>query len=81
MKEGILHLFIASPMSFTSTVSLSESRVSSSPLSWLSAVEQWNSDSETVWWNSTKVMVEQWNSDGATVEQCSWNSRTMIVKQ
>ena len=26
-------------------------------------------------------MVEQWNSDGETVEQCWWNSATVIVEQ
>ena len=41
-------------------------------------VEQWNSDSVTVWWNSVggavwwnsgTVMVEQSDSEGGTVEQ------------
>ena len=26
-------------------------------------------------------MVEQWSSDGGTVEQCWWNSETVIVEQ
>ena len=26
-------------------------------------------------------MVEHWNSDGGTVEQCWWNSETVIVEQ
>ena len=34
-------------------------------------VEQWNSESGTVLWNSGIVMVEEC---GATVEQCWWNS-------
>ena len=31
---------------------------------WNSVVEHWNSDSETVWWNTGTVMEEQcwWNS-------------------
>ena len=35
-------------------------------------VEQWNSNGETVWWNSSTVMVEQWNSEKETVlvEMC-----------
>ena len=32
-------------------------------------VEQWNSESGTVWWNNEIVMVEQWNSVGGIVEQ------------
>ena len=40
-------------------------------------VEHWNSDGETVWWNSGTVMEEQcwWNS---VVEQWWWNS---VVEQ
>ena len=43
-------------------------------------VEQWNSESGTLWWNSGAVMVEQcwWNSDGRTVR---WNSGTVLVEQ
>ena len=41
-------------------------------------VEQWNSHSRTVRWNSTRVLVEQWNSNGGTVY---WNNGTVIVKQ
>ena len=39
-------------------------------------VEQWNTNSGTVWWNSGTVMVEQcggqWNTNSGTVmvEQC-----------
>ena len=35
-------------------------------------VEQWNSESGTLWWNSGTVMVEQgwWNSGTVLVEQC-----------
>ena len=35
-------------------------------------VEQWNSDSGTVLWNSGTVMVEQcwWNSETVMVELC-----------
>ena len=32
-------------------------------------MEQWNSESGTVWWNNEIVMVEQWNSVGGIVEQ------------
>ena len=43
-------------------------------------VEQWNSESGTLWWSSGTVMVEQgkWNSDGRTVR---WNSETVLVEQ
>ena len=34
-------------------------------------MEQWNSESGTVWWNNEIVMVEQ----------CSWNSGTVMVEQ
>ena len=42
-------------------------------------VEQWNSESGTLWWNSGTVMVEQgwWNSDGRTVR---WDSGTVTWK-
>ena len=35
-------------------------------------MEQWNSDSGTVLWNSGQVIVEQrwWNSQTVIVEQC-----------
>ena len=29
---------------------------------WNGVVEQWNSESGTLWWNSGTVMVEQWKS-------------------
>ena len=55
---------------------------------WNSVVEQWNSHSGTMWWNSGKVMVEHCggrvrrNSKkeqcGGTVEQPWWNS---VVEQ
>ena len=35
-------------------------------------VEQWNSESGTVylwWWNSGREVVEQWHNDSGTVEQ------------
>ena len=35
----------------------------------------------TVRQRSWKSVVEQWNSDGKTVEQCWWNSATVIVEQ
>ena len=38
----------------------------------------WNSDSGTVLWNSEPVIVEQC---GGTVEQCWWNSGTVLVEQ
>ena len=41
-------------------------------------MEQWNSDGETVWWNSRTVMVEQC---GRIVEQCWLNIGTVMVKQ
>ena len=58
-KRAYSIFFIASLMSFTSTVSLSESRVSSSPLSGLSVVEQCGGT----------VLLEQLKSYGGTVEQ------------
>ena len=50
-------------------------------------VEQWNSESGTLWWNSGTVMVEQgwWNSDGRTVRWNSvveeWNSDVGTVEE
>ena len=53
-------------------------------------VEQRNSNSGTVWWNSMverwnsdgrTVLVEQSNSDGRTVEQFWWNRETVILEQ
>ena len=41
-------------------------------------MEQWNSESGTVWWNNEIVMVEQC---GGTVEQCWWNTGTVMVEQ
>ena len=41
-------------------------------------MEQWNSDSGRVWWNSGRVLVEEC---GGTVEQCWWNSGTVMVDQ
>ena len=43
-------------------------------------VEQWNSNGETVWWNSATVNVEQWNSEKETVlvEMCGG---TVMVKK
>ena len=41
-------------------------------------VEQWNSESGTVWWNNEIVLVAQC---GGTVEQCWWNSATVLVEQ
>ena len=59
-------------------------------------VEQWKSESGTLWWNSGTVMVEQWKSVcgrvfgeecggtveqcDGTVEQCWWNSGTVMVE-
>ena len=40
-------------------------------------VEQWNSDSGTVWGNSGTVMVEKWNTNSGTVW---WNSGTVMVE-
>ena len=41
-------------------------------------MEQWNSESGTVWWNNEIVKVEQCCG---TVEQCWWNSGTLMVEQ
>ena len=41
-------------------------------------MEQWNSESGTVWWNNEIVKVEQC---GGTVEQCWWNNGRVMVKK
>ena len=41
-------------------------------------VEQWNSESGTVCWNSGTVMVKRC---GARVERCWWNSGTVLVEK
>ena len=41
-------------------------------------VEQWNSESGTVWWNSGTVLEGQC---GGTVEQCWRNRGTVLLEQ
>ena len=47
----------------TGTVTVEQSN--SDGTKWV--VEQWNSDSGTVWWNTARVMVEK---SGGTLRQC-----------